>query len=438
MRFSSLNFDFAKFLLGAALVGWRLAPTLSIVCMLVSENGLAHDLRTLPIAQLRASNTCTSTTPAGPFVPVGEGYKHKYNTIAHRFLDDEIGAGDVTQEMYAILDMLIDESVAILKPYPSGLSILQAQKFAIDSLKAIDCILLRHGFVYPGHGLVQLLSDGLGPTYYNVTSDLDDLRNQRHNVRRAAFINARGAGPYYVVDCDIASFIFLGIAEVMKYPLHLIEIPQHNFVRWEFSPGSYVNFETMDGFETDDDYYKTNWFIPDAFVGRGGILDTMNDKQTVAYHDASVALSWSWRGDLTRMIDFYLRSISADSTHAFALNNLAWFYAAVPKTELRNGEKSIQYGLQAVAVIADGDKLDTLACGYAQNGDFAKAIETEGDAIKAAYTPFGSNLAGDLALFRDIPPRTCNDSGFGKDPAPFRPGQGVARAATDKELLRLH
>jgi hypothetical protein len=252
------------------------------------------------------------------------------------------------------------------------------------------------------------------------------------------FTEARGAGPYYVVDCDIASYIFLSIAEVMKYPLHLVEIPQHNFVRWEFSAGSYVDFETMDGVETDDDYYKRKWFIPDEFVGRGGILDTMNDRQTKAYHDTTVAISWSWRGNVTRMIDFYTRSISTDNTHALAINNLAWFYAAAPKTELRDGIKAVDYGKQAAALVPDGDNLDTLACAYAQNGDFAKAAESENAAITAGYTPFNSSLRSDLALFQSVPPRTCNDLGFGKDPAPFRPGQGVARAATDKELLRLH
>ena len=208
--------------------------------------------------------------------------------------------------------------------------------------------------MYPGHGLVQLLSDGLGETFYNGDADLMELKNQRHNVRRAAFIAARGNGPYYVVDCDVASYIYLAIAEVMKYPVHLVEIPKHNFVRWVFAGGSHLDFETMDGFETDDEYYRKNWFIADEFIGRGGILDTMNERQTVAYHDASVAVAWSWRGDITRMINSYLQSIATDSTHGFALNNLAWFFAAAPKLELRDGTKALRYALQAATVIPDG------------------------------------------------------------------------------------
>jgi hypothetical protein len=138
------------------------------------------------------------------------------------------------------------------------------------------------------------------------------------------------------------------------------------------------------------------------------------------------------------MIDFYQRSVLTDCTHPFALNNLFWFYAAAPKIEWRDGAKAVQHGLRATAVPADGDGLDTLACAYAQNGDFARAIDTELVAIDVAYAPFGSSISGDLGLFRASSPQTCNDSGFGRDPAPFRPGQTVARAATDKELLRFH
>src|SRR5271155_2023872 len=96
--------------------------------------------------------------------------------------------------------------------------------------------------------------------------------------------------------------------------------------------------------------------------------------------------------------------------------------------------KAVEYGLRATAALADGDNLDTLGCAYAQNGDFVLAIATELEATHVGYAPFGSSIKEDLALFRANPPRTCNDPGFGKDPTPFRPGQNIARAATDKEL----
>ncbi len=92
--------------------------------------GFANDLRTLPRIETRAPNICSSVSPAGSFAPAGSNYKPKYHTIAHRFLDEEIGAGGVTQDMYAILDAVIDESVLTLTPYKTLTNLLSRKWIA--------------------------------------------------------------------------------------------------------------------------------------------------------------------------------------------------------------------------------------------------------------------------------------------------------------------
>jgi tetratricopeptide (TPR) repeat protein len=375
-------------------------------------------------------NTCPKVQAAELFPAPDPAYQRRYNTIAHALLDDEAGAGDVTPAMYAILDTLIDEAKDSLAPYQAGSPPDQEAAFARDALDRIDCILLRHGFVYPGKGLVQLLSDGLAPTQYDDADALAELQGQRHNVRRTAFIKARGSGPFYVVDCDTASFIFLAIAEVMQYPIHLVDLPTHNFVRWEIASGKSINYETMDGAVTDDNYYRQNWGIPPKFVGKGGVLNSMSKAETFAYHDGTVAIAWSWRGDYQRMVELYQRSLSRDPTRAFSANNLAWFYAAAPKPELRDGKKALKYARHAVHLYPDSDNLDTLACAYAQTGDFKHARATIIKAIALGYVPFESNLADDLTLFKQR--KTCNDEKFGVDQQPFRPPQtGNAKSGDD-------
>lgn len=158
--------------------------------------------------------SCPLETVAPAFAAVPVSYSRKFNTSGHRFLDSEVGAGDVTPQMYAVLDDLIMEGQQRLKPIPAVATPAQQKQFARDALVTIDCILLRHRFVYPGHGLVQLLSDGLGPTRYSDAADIKELSNQRHNVRRSRFIS--GAGDYYVVDCDTASYIYLALGRVDK------------------------------------------------------------------------------------------------------------------------------------------------------------------------------------------------------------------------------
>ncbi len=390
--------------------------------------GFVHDLRAAPVFQPHKPNSCASVSPAPAFAPAPPGYQRKYDTIAHRLLDSEDGAGEmrVSGGMHAILDALIGEAQATLKPYPAGLPPAEAAKFAGDALLRIDCILLRHGFVYPGHGQVHLLSDGLTPTMYTDAKALSELKNQPHNHRRRAFISARGHGPFYVADCDIAAFVYLAITEVMKYPLKLVDIPLHKFVRWETGPAHWVDFETMDGFVADDAYYRRAWRIPARFEGRGGVLRSMSEVEVTGAYDALLAMAWSWRGDYARMTELFERSMTRDAVRPLAANNLAWFYATAPKRELRDGAKARRYAERAAGLLPDSENLDTLACAHAQNGDFATAIRVEREAEKAAGQLAAASIRANLALF--AAGKTCNDAKFGRDPAPFRP-----RAADGKK-----
>jgi tetratricopeptide (TPR) repeat protein len=58
------------------------------------------------------------------------------------------------------------------------------------------------------------------------------------------------------------------------------------------------------------------------------------------------------------------------------LNNLAWVLATSPKEELRSGERSVKFGTEAAELteFKEPHILSTLAAGYAEQGDFEKAV----------------------------------------------------------------
>ena len=60
-----------------------------------------------------------------------------------------------------------------------------------------------------------------------------------------------------------------------------------------------------------------------------------------------------------------------------ALNNLAWVLATSPKEELRDGERAIELAKKAAEATdyEEAHILSTMASGYAETGDFEKAIE---------------------------------------------------------------
>jgi hypothetical protein len=249
--------------------------------------------------------------------------------------------------------------------------------------------LVSHAFVYPGIGLVQLLSDGLDSTMFTDSRYYKTLLNSPHNAGRVSFIEQRKPGPYYVVDCDIASYIYLAVGEVMKYPLSMVQMPLHNFIRWRRPNGGEIDFETMDGKETDDDYYSARWRIPPKFIGRPGVLTTMSRPQLIAYEHFGIAISTTWKQNYSGAIMEYEKSIATDATLGDAANNLAWLYAVVPDPHYRDGKKAVEYAKQAVAILSNGDWLDTLACGYGQARYFQAGIDAENQALQIGGHPQG-------------------------------------------------
>ena len=70
-----------------------------------------------------------------------------------------------------------------------------------------------------------------------------------------------------------------------------------------------------------------------------------------------------------------------------AANDLAWRLATCSDAELRDGAKAVEYAEQAVMGTKRNNPafLDTLACAYAENGRFEKAVATEEEAIKLLH-----------------------------------------------------
>lgn len=70
------------------------------------------------------------------------------------------------------------------------------------------------------------------------------------------------------------------------------------------------------------------------------------------------------------------------------LNNLAWVLATSPQDDLRSGERAIKFGTEAAELteFKEAHILSTLAAGYAESGDFAKAIEWASKAVELGKT----------------------------------------------------
>ena len=110
----------------------------------------------------------------------------------------------------------------------------------------------------------------------------------------------------------------------------------------------------------------------------------------------AVALDES--GHSVEAIQHYERALEISPQSVSALNNLAWLLATCPDVSLRNGARAIQLAQQAGQVSGGTNAvvLRTLAAGYAEAGQFGKAIESGRAATRLAQMQDDNSLVEEL------------------------------------------
>ncbi len=91
---------------------------------------------------------------------------------------------------------------------------------------------------------------------------------------------------------------------------------------------------------------------------------------------------------------------------ADANNRLAWFLATCPDKKFRDGKLALTHAKKAVEFtkMEEWSFLDTLAAAHAENGDFDKAIEIAGKALKMAPQEAKDECKTRLAMFQKKEP----------------------------------
>ena len=104
------------------------------------------------------------------------------------------------------------------------------------------------------------------------------------------------------------------------------------------------------------------------------------------------------QGRLKEGVEEWEKVLAIEPNNGNALSNLAWVFATSPDDSLRNGPKAVQLAKQALRI--SGDRIPivfrTLAAAYAENGQFAEAIQTAQQGIEVANSQGNAALAVEL------------------------------------------
>ena len=111
-------------------------------------------------------------------------------------------------------------------------------------------------------------------------------------------------------------------------------------------------------------------------------------------------------GQLENAVEAYRRTLEMQPKMTLAANNLAWILATHANAEIRNGAEAVLWARRVSDQTNDSQPafLDTLACAYAESGDFEQAITAANRAI-AMHNANGdgseaANVEARLELFR--------------------------------------
>ena len=162
-------------------------------------------------------------------------------------------------------------------------------------------------------------------------------------------------------------------------------------------------------------YQKAAAMRPDYFLARYGLGHALLEKGQLSaaiehcraallirpgnpdcHTILAVALDES--GHSVEAIQHYERALQISPQSVSALNNLAWLLATCPDVSLRNGARAIQLAQQAGQLSRGTNAvvLRTLAAGYAEAGQFGKAIESGRAAKLLAQVQGDNSLAEEL------------------------------------------
>lgn len=314
------------------------------------------------------------------------------NSVVRRVLEIDARLTPVTDAMLGVLDEVINDAAkAITELGPRRKPARWDRARAETTLRRIDAVLVRHGFLYPAIGTVDQLAESLRP--YSMPAD-QRRRFVSHpaNGRRSEMIAARFPGPFFLADCDTASLLYLAVAERSGLPLRLVVVPAmnrragHTFIRWQEGT-KHLNWETMDGRVQPDSYYINEWKIRPNQIEAGCALVELTAEEVLGCGHYQLAIQYERRREYATALESITTALGLFPRHLDARREFAWLTATAPELPSRNLEAALSAARDVVRLAGDADSHDTLAAVLGAAGRFDEATKEQREALSDRNLP---------------------------------------------------
>lgn len=312
----------------------------------------------------------TPTFAADPVPPATSATASPGKTLANRLLALEL-EGTPAPELEQKLNALVEYAVTRFgQPQTGELEPAIAKRF----FRSVDDVLLEEGVICPPGGRIELLRDALQPQQ-PTPAELQRLGQVFANARRSRYMQmTRDLGdPFYYFDCDLASILYLAVAERLGLPVFLVEAPGHNFVRWQ-SREVILNWDPNDGMTKSEQYFVQVAGVTHDDRILFGYLENRTPERILSYWLVRRGQRKVREGQSAAAVADFRAAVKTAPDDLVAANELAWLLATAPEADVRNGREAREIAEPLVARSRRINWLETLAAAWAETGDFSRAI----------------------------------------------------------------
>ena len=129
-----------------------------------------------------------------------------------------------------------------------------------------------------------------------------------------------------VLDCNYYSLIFYTYFNKKKgQPVFPILVPGHMFIRWTFSDGNYLNYETTNTTSPNDEYYRGSFKINKQTEKSCLYLCPLVDSRMTAVHLAEIAYDIA-DTNIDKSISLCRKALALDTLSFIVYNNISNSY----------------------------------------------------------------------------------------------------------------
>lgn len=301
-------------------------------------------------------------------------------TVSFELLRMESDARPISVESEKFLRKILMDALTA-----AGSNVPTNENDFLDFAKRVSISFARNNFIQPI--LQKDWTNSLGESLAPVAEDhprAGQYLDHSQNLERRPYIDP--SKPLHFLDCDMAALLLMSVAQMAGFELNLVEVPYHNFVRWQGPDGQRVNWDWTYWGSHPDSFYIRQRGISEAQLLRKAFLQSQSAEESRGYFIGVMAIPVQ---EPAKRLALRRAAIKAAPSNATTANNAAWTFATIEEgiTEAER-QDAVVFALTAWATNpGNANYIDTVACSFGARGqwEMAVALETQAARMDPAY-----------------------------------------------------